>query len=426
MPDTSPDRICVTYLLETPLAPAAAAAKVSGFLSAGTFTRVAAESEELTHRFEARVESIEELEPGEGPSLPFKGDTRAQAQRARVVVSVPLATTGPSLTGLLATVHGSVYGLNEVSGLRLLDLDLPEAFCRAHRGPGFGVEGTRRLTGVHDRPLIASIIKPNVGLTPRQTAAIVAELVEAGIDFVKDDEKMTSPPYSRLEDRVAAVMDVIESRPPSDGRRPMYAFNVSDDDPEEMVRRHDAVAEAGGTAVMVSLQQVGLAGVTFLRKRCRLPIHGHRNGWALLTRHPAFGIEFRAWQKLWRLAGIDHLHVNGIRNKFWETDDSVVASVESCLEPLCRPGDRLLPVIGSGMWAGQVPETWRRTRTVDLMYIAGGGIQGHPGGPRAGVLSIRQAWDAARQGVPLRDHARDHEELRQAIEAFATPGEELG
>ncbi|MEI9955985.1 MAG: RuBisCO large subunit C-terminal-like domain-containing protein [Ferruginibacter sp.] len=62
----------------------------------------------------------------------------------------------------------------------------------------------------------------------------------------------------------------------------------------------------------------------------QLAIHAHRNGWGMLTRHPLLGIDFKAYQKIWRLAGVDQLHVNGIKNKFWESDDSVVASIEAC------------------------------------------------------------------------------------------------
>jgi ribulose-bisphosphate carboxylase large chain len=57
---------------------------------------------------------------------------------------------------------------------------------------------------------------------------------------------------------------------------------------------------------------------------------------------------------------------------------------------------------------------------MDLMYLAGGGIMAHPGGPAAGVRSIRQAWDAAVQDIPLDAYARDHRELREAITKFAT------
>ena len=48
-----------------------------------------------------------------------------------------------------------------------------------------------------------------------------------------------------------------------------------------------------------------------------------RNGWGYLSRHPALGWSYVAWQKIWRLAGADHMHVNGLANKFSESDESV-------------------------------------------------------------------------------------------------------
>jgi 3-oxoisoapionate-4-phosphate decarboxylase len=53
------------------------------------------------------------------------------------------------------------------------------------------------------------------------------------------------------------------------------------------------------------------------------------------------------------------------------------------------------------------------------MYLCGGGIVSHPGGAGAGVKAVKQAWEAAAQGVPLDVFARDHRELAQSIESFA-------
>ena len=157
----------------------------------------------------------------------------------------------------------------------------------------------------------------------------------------------------------------------------------------------------------------------YLRKYASVPIHGHRNGWDILTRYPGLGLDFQAWHQFYRLAGADQIHVNGIRNKFWEGDASVIRSLQACLTPLFSEADRVLPVVGSGMWAGQVPDTYTQSGgAVDWLFIAGGGIQGHPAGPGAGVISIKQAWEAARSGVTLEAYARDHAELRQALEKF--------
>ena len=185
-----------------------------------------------------------------------------------------------------------------------------------------------------------------------------------------------------------------------------------------MLRHQDTVLEAGGTCVMVSLHSIGLPGLLELRKRCALPIHGHRNGWGIYGRHPLLGVEYPAWQKLWRLAGVDHLHVNGLQNKFWEPDDSVVRSVRACMTPMFRRDDTVMPVISSGQWGGQAPETYRLTGTTDLMYVAGGGIMAHPMGPAAGLRGLQQAWEAAVKGIDLNTYAETHLELKETIKKF--------
>ncbi|MEA2631825.1 MAG: 3-oxoisoapionate-4-phosphate transcarboxylase/hydrolase [Chloroflexota bacterium] len=416
----SSQRIFATYRIETPHPPERAAEVMAGEQSTGTFVRVPGETEALRARFGARVERIGELEAVEQPSLPGSVPPRGTSgpiryRRAEVVLSFPLENMGPSLPNLLATVAGNLYELREFSGLKLIDLDLPPAFASAYPGPQFGVEGTRRLAGVGGRPIVGTIIKPSVGLSPEVTAALVKTLIEAGLDFIKDDELMANGPHSPLERRVEAVMRVVNDFADRTGKKPMVAFNITDE-VDAMLRHHDAVASAGGTCVMVSLNSIGLPALAHLRRHCRLPIHGHRNGWGLISRHPYLGMEFPAYSKLWRVAGVDQLHTNGLRNKFSEPDDSVIASARSCLSPMF--GARIMPVFSSGQWAGQAPDTYRRLGSADLLYVCGGGIMAHPGGIAAGVASIRQAWEAALGGIPLDEYAREHVALGQALERF--------
>jgi ribulose-bisphosphate carboxylase large chain len=413
------ERIVATYQVETPLEIERAARVLAAEQSSGTFVAVPGETEDLRARHGARVERIVELESVEQASLPGSRPAPGSRgyRRAEIEVSWPMENVGTNLPALVTTLQGNLYELAEFSGLRLVDFELPEAFWSAFRGPRFGVEGTRALTGVHDRPLIGTIIKPSIGLSPEQTATLVAELCEAGIDFIKDDELMANPPHSPLRRRVAAVMRVINDHAARTGRKVMYAFNISDEI-DAMLGHYETVRAAGGTAVMMSLNPVGLCAA---RKICdigALAVHGHRNGFGMLNRHPWLGMDFRAYQALWRLAGIDQLHVNGLANKFWEDDDSVVRSIEACLRP-APAGARLMPVVSSGQWGGQAPQTFARTRTLDLLYLAGGGIMAHPQGPRGGVAAIRQSWEAAVAGVPLTQAAQHHQELRQQLAKFA-------
>jgi ribulose-bisphosphate carboxylase large chain len=281
--------------------------------------------------------------------------------------------------------------------------------------------GTRDLAGVQGGPLIGTIIKPSVGLTATETAELVEKLIDGGIDFIKDDELMGDPPHCPFEDRVRAVMQVINRHLARTGRRPMFAFNITGEI-DEMLARHDVVVREGGSCVMVSLNWIGTTGVARLRRHATLPIHGHRNGWGFFSRCPALGFDFKAWHKLHRLAGTDHIHVNGIRNKFSESDESVVASARACLSPLFGDGHPALPVMpvfSSGQTVWQAPDTYAAIGTVDLIHAAGGGIMAHPGGIAAGVAALRQAWEAAAAGVALEEAARDHPELRQALETFA-------
>lgn len=415
------ERIVARYRLETPYPLTQAAEALAREQSTGTFVRVPGETDVLRERFGARVEEIRELETAHTPSLPgTKLSNRAQGlvpyRRAEVLLSFPAANVGTSLPNLLTLVAGNLYELQEVSGLKLLDVEFPRGSVEAYPGPQFGILGTRRLTSVFERPIIGTIVKPSVGLAPEETASVVQELAEAGLDFIKDDELIANPPYSPLSKRARTVMDAIHRVADRTGKRTMYAFNITDD-LEQMLRHHDAVLEAGGTCVMVSLNSAGLAAVSALRRHSQLPIHGHRNGWGALNRHPYLGMEFTAYQKFWRLAGVDHIHTNGLRNKFAESDESVIASVKACLAPMFG-GYSIMPVLSSGQWAGQVPDTYRSVGSVDLMYLCGGGILAHPGGITAGVMSVRQAWEAALMKTPLTEYARNHHELRQALEAF--------
>lgn len=412
------ERITATYRIETPLEIAKAAEVLAGEQSSGTFVAVPGETDALRHRHGAKVERITEHEISAVPSLPGSRKP-GPYRRGEVVVSWPAENVGHNLPTLVSTLQGNLYELSQFTGLKLLDLDVPQSFIQHFRGPQFGIAGTRTLTGVTGRPLIGTIIKPSVGLAPADTAKLVKTLAEAGIDFVKDDELMANPPHSPFEQRVAAVMRVINDHADRTGKKVMYAFNISDET-DAMLRNYERLTTVGATCAMLSLNSVGLSAVKKVCDQGALSIHGHRNGWGMLNRHPMLGIEFPAYQKLWRLAGVDQIHVNGIANKFWEDDDSVVRSIEACLKPFL--GSQALPVVSSGQTGLQAPETFRRTKTVDLLYMAGGGIMAHPSGPAAGVAALRQCWEAAVAGMSLEAHARNHPELRQQLDKFGSHG----
>jgi 3-oxoisoapionate-4-phosphate decarboxylase len=409
--------IQLTYRIETAGNPEMLAHKIASDQSTGTFVPLPGETEELKNRVAARVLAIRPLPPTATPSYPTHES--GPFNRAEADISFPFDAIGTDLAALMTIAISGAFSIKGFTGIRIVDMQLPEDFGRAWPGPQFGVKGSRELTGVHNRPIIGTIIKPALGLRPHESSALVKDVIEADVDFVKDDEKLMSPIYSPLEDRVKAIMPMILDREQKTGKKIMYAWGISATDPDEMMRNHDTVLKHGGNCAVININSIGFGAMAFLRKRSSLVLHAHRNGWDILTRHPGLGMDFKVWQQFWRLLGVDQFQINGIRVKYWESDESFVESFKAVTTPLFKPQDCSLPVAGSGQWGGQAHDTFERTgRSLDLMYLCGGGIVSHPGGAGAGVRAVKQAWEAAVQGIPLNDYAKHHLELAQSIATF--------
>ncbi|MDT0677600.1 ribulose-bisphosphate carboxylase large subunit family protein [Autumnicola musiva] len=410
------ERITGHYLIETPYNLEDAAAVLAGEQSSGTFVSVPGETEELKERFAARIENIEELDEVKNPSIP--GDiNNSKYKRARVSISWSVENFQDNIPTLISTLQGNLYELRQFTGLKFDDFDLPHWYMGKFRGPAFGADGTKQLAGVKsDRPMIGTIIKPSVGMSPEDTAALVKELIEAGIDFIKDDELMSSTANSPFKKRVELVMKEINDFQQKTGKKVMYAFNISGD-LDTLKNNYETIVKNDGTCAMISINSVGWAGVKAIADMGKLSIHAHRNGWGMINRHPMLGINFPAYSKLWRLAGVDQLHVNGIRNKFWESDESVIRSIKSCSDRFLDHKE-LLPVVSSGQWGGQAFDTWKFTNTTDLLYMAGGGIMAHPSGPAGGVRALTQAWEGAVSGKSLEETEKAHKEFAESVQKF--------
>ena len=414
--------ITARYLLETPLDLEQVAAMMAGEQSAGTFVRVPGETDALRERHGARVRAITPLGERAQPSLASAYLDRigrtGPVQPAEVVIDYPEENVGTNLPTLAAVVAGNLFNLGETTGLKLVDIAMPADYRARYGVPSHGVKGTRALAGVADSPLFGTIIKPNIGLRPGEIADLVDTLCQAGVDFIKDDEITANPACAPFAERVVAVMDVIRRHQDRTGKHVIMAFNVTDDF-DTMRRNADFVQEQGGSCIMASLNWCGLSGMAALRAATPLAIHGHRNGIGAMGRHPMLGFGFAAWQSLFRLAGIDHLHVHGMDGKFADATQDVADAAKHCLTPLGQDDDRIMPVLSSGQWAGTLASTYERIgRSKDFMFVAGGGILAHPGGPAAGVDSLHAAWEAVATGEDFATMAARVPALAQAVEKF--------
>ena len=286
MPDrTDRDEIRLTYRIETSGDPEAIAAKIASDQSTGTFTALPGETEEVQARCAARVLSVTPLEPTGTPSLPDPGGS-GPYHRADAVIAFPLEARGHGYRG--PDDHRDQRRLRHPRRHRHSGHG-----CRASRGlvlsSGPAIRHRRfappdgRARGTDDRLDHQAVPR---SFAERDRVPWWPSSVKRGVDFVKDDEKLMSPGYSPLADRIAAIMPVIDAHAQKTGKRVMYAFGISSADPDTMMRNHDMVLEAGGNAAVININSIGYGGMSFLRKRSGLCLHAHRNGWDVLTRHP--------------------------------------------------------------------------------------------------------------------------------------------
>src|SRR4051812_35522406 len=223
------ERITAKYFIETPFEVEVAAEVLAGEQSSGTFISVPGETEELKRQFAARVESIEPLETVTEPAIPGAKAPAGTYHRAMIEVSWSIENFGYNLPVLISTLQGNLYELTQFTGLKLMDIDLPPSYGSHFAGPRFGIAGSKKSAGVSGRPMIGTIIKPSIGMSPQQTAALVKTLAQAGIDFIKDDELLSAAANSTFEDRVDAIMQIINTHADKTGKKVMYAFNLSDE-----------------------------------------------------------------------------------------------------------------------------------------------------------------------------------------------------
>ncbi len=339
-----------------------------------------------------------------------------------------------NVPGFLASVAGNVFGMRRVKGLRLEDLYLPRGFLEHFKGPFRGVEGVRSILGVRGRPIVGTVPKPKVGYSPEEVRRLAYDLLRGGLDYVKDDENLTSPSFCRFEERARAIMRAVDAAERETGERKAWLANITAD-VREMERRLKVVADYGNPYVMVDVVVAGWSALTFIRDLAEehgLAIHAHRAMHAAFTRNPYHGISMFVLAKLYRVIGVDQLHVGTpevgkleartadvvryarvLRQSVYEPDPDDPLHLEQDFHHI-KPA---LPVSSGGLHPGTLPEVVR-VMGVDLVIQVGGGVVGHPDGPRAGAAAVRQAVEAAVKGVPLDEYAREHRELARALEKW--------
>jgi 2,3-diketo-5-methylthiopentyl-1-phosphate enolase len=369
--------------------------------STSSWMEVSEETPELRDRLMSKVLGYYEVPSPKG------------TKQAVIQLGFPTAAwdTNVNVPMLLLSIAGNCFAFP--TKMRLLDVYIPEKLANKFQGPRFGIPGVRQILNVYDRPLVLQIIKPKMGMTPEETANQVYQSALGGADLCKDDEMCTELSNSPFEKRLETVLKALNKAEQETGHKTLYMVSITDE-VDRINAKARLACEMGASGLLLAYS----AGPSALRvlaedPKVTAPVLLHVSH--MLSLLPT--INFPVLSKICRLCGADMMLTPSI----WSSIP--VASPEECLrvsQTLQAPFYNIKPIFpmpGAGIYPGAVPPMLDENGT-DMIFMAGGGILGHPMGYTAGARAFRQAIDAHLAGIPLNEAAKTQTELRAALETW--------
>ena len=393
-PMSDPDRIVATYDVRSSPGEVAGLARRIAYEQTVELPPALVTDPEVCERVLGRVETVQSLGPG--PAGPPPAGRTVASHRVTVSYSGELANG--QLPQLLNLLYGNV---SLYPGVELVDFSLPTVVAAEFAGPRFGVEGLRRLTGVHGRPLLATALKPR-GLEVAEYVRIAGEFALGGGDLVKDDQNLVTD-LAGFRERVFRCRDAVEDANARTGRNCLYFPLISA--PFELIELHfDLVRAAGLRGVLLCPAVLGLDAVRELAARHGLVLMGHPSLAGGLARGIGPSLVFGTF---FRLAGVDVSVFPDARGRFGFDAAACAAIRERLAAPLgglapawpCPAGGLRFDGIGAAC-AEYGPDT---------VLLVGGALLGHAprveDGTRAFAESIAGCFPGHRVESVVREES---------------------
>ncbi len=347
----------------------------------------------------AKVISIKEVGKTDTPAIPNKGSSKNYFC-VEVEIAHPYINFGPKIPNLITAACGEgAFFTPGIDSIKLLDIKFQSKYLKNFEGPKFGVEGIRKILNIKDRPLVCGVVKPNIGLKPKEFAELAYKAYLGGVDATKDDEMLADTEYSPTKERVAIVIEAMHKAEDKTGEKKMFITNITDE-VDNILELHDMVVELGGNGVMLNAMTIGLSATRMLTKKTKVPIFSHFDFIAPFSRHPNFGVSTQVITKLQRLSGFDGIIMQGLGNRMKTSTKEVKENVNLCLNKF-ENIKTSLPIPGGSDWAGSLKNMYETFKTKDFSMVPGRGIFGHPDGPESGARSIRHAWEAIEKNIKI-------------------------
>ena len=306
---------------------------------------------------------------------------------------------GTSFPMILSTLFGNISASGPI---KMIDCAFPKKYVEQFTGPKFGVEGIRDRLGVHDRPLVNAMIKPNTGWTPEEGADLFYQASRGGVDIIKDDELMPcNEDFCPQKDRVTLFMQKEKQVFEETGEHTLYATNITDRIDKVRDNAYRAI-EYGANCLMINTYTSGFGTLQMLSEdpNIDVPILAHIDFAGVFCGATYTGLSAPLTiGKFVRLAGGD-MQINGHP---WGKFPFPMKSLSRCFRFFTQPWWNIKPMLYlvSGGTNQMMVDKAIKALGTDIVLAAGGAIHGHPAGSEAGAKSMRQAIDAAMEGVPV-------------------------
>lgn len=344
-------------------------------------------------------------------------------RRCRIAYPIDLFELG-NLPEIMSSIGGNIYGMKSAKGLRWEDVEIPKKMLKSFKGPRYGIKGIRKILKVKNRPLVGTIVKPKVGLNEKEHAKVAYESWLGGCDIVKDDENLTSQNFNEFKKRFLLTIKGLRKAEKETGEKKVYLVNCTAET-KEMLKRIKFVETHGGNYIMLDIITLGWAALQTARDFTKLPIHAHRAGHAMFDRSPEHGMSMEVIAQWARMVGVDTLHIGTAYGKMSGGKKEVLHIEQEMEQPFTKKTKENLaqrwygvkPVFGvasGGVYPGIVDKIMQFMGK-DVVIQAGGGVHGHPRGSICGAKAMRQAVDATLKKKSLKEYAKTHEELREAL-----------
>jgi len=334
-------------------------------------------------------------------------------KEAMVQLAFPIDAWIDNVAMLLLSIAGNCFAYSEK--MRLVDIFLPENLLKKFKGPKFGIEGLRKLTGVKDRPMSLHIIKPKMGMTPDEVANQAYQTAMGGVDMMKDDE-MTSDVYnSTYLERLKAVKAKLAQAEKKTGKKVIYFLSITHE-PSKMRERARRAVAAGANGLLVCYS----AGLPSLREltddpEINVPVLLHASH--MIAAQPR--IAWPVFAKLCRICGADLM----LTPTMWSSIPmvSIEEGLRTAQVKLAALGHikPIFPMPCAGVYPGLAPVLIGEYGT-DIVIPAGGGMLGHPDGYMAGAQAWQQAIASVMADENIVEYAKKpgHKALRRALEKW--------